>query len=234
MLLLSSVLRKPVDALVLLAGLLLARPVARGVLRLTRLAGVLAAIAWPIRLIAGFALALAFAWYFLAIAGVSLVSPFFNMVIAIAVGFIIIEIFRAADEVVATPRPAGGHMASALGKGALLLLAVPAVALADNSREHADMDDVAAAQAAAASAAAAAAFNRRLPQRQLPEYSGPPGQESGGPGHGGGPPKGEPSPYKGPGGHDSKGPPKLKDFTPPGSPPPPPKWYDKYIPDFFG
>jgi hypothetical protein len=145
MLLLSSVLRKPVDVLVLLAGLLLARPVARGVLRLTRLAGVLAAIAWPIRLIAGFALALAFAWYFLAIVGVSLVSPFFNMVIAIAVGFIIIEIFRAADEVVATRRPAGGHMASALGKGALLLLAVPAVALADNSREHADMDDVAAA-----------------------------------------------------------------------------------------
>jgi hypothetical protein len=234
MLVLSSVIRKPVDALVLLGGLLVARPVARGILRVTRLARVLAGVAWPIRLIAGFALSLGFAWYFLAIAGVSLISPFFNMVIAIAVGLIIIEVFVAADEVVATPRGTGGRFAAGLGTGALLLLSSPAVALADNTREHADMDDVAAAQAAAASAAGAAAFYRRTPPRKLPEYSGPPGQDSGGPGHGGGPSK-EPAPYSGPQGQDSGGPPKLPDYTPPGSPtPPPPKWYDKYVPDFFG
>lgn len=74
MLVLSSVLREPVDGAILLAGLLLARPVARGVLRVTRLAPVLARIAWPIRLVAGFGCALMFAWYFLAIVGVSQIS----------------------------------------------------------------------------------------------------------------------------------------------------------------
>jgi hypothetical protein len=65
----------------------------------------------------------------------------------------------------------------------------------------------------AAGAAGAAAFLRRLPKRKLPEYSGPPGQESGGPGHGGGPPK-------------------LKEYRAPGSPPPnPPPWW---MPDGFG
>jgi hypothetical protein len=213
LLLLSSVVRKPVDALVLVAGLLAARPLARGVLRVTRLAPWLAGIAWPIRLIAGFAITLAFAWYFIAIAGVSLVSPFFNMVIAIAVGLIIIELFLAADDVVAAPRAGRGGSAAAVGIGVLLVASLPGVALADNFSDQGDMPSAAAAAAAAAGAAGAAAFNRRMPRRSLPEYSGPQGQDSGGPGHGGGPPK-------------------LKEFG--ATPNPPPWWMPDGAGQFFG
>jgi hypothetical protein len=180
---LSGVLREPVDFLILLAGVLAARPVARLVLRVTRLAPALARIVWPIRLIVGFGFALAFAWYFLAVVGVSQVSPFFNMVIAIAVGVVLIELFLAADDVVAT--------------AGLLLLVLPGVAFADNFSSQGDMPSAAAAAAAAAGAAGAASFERNRPKRQLPEYSGPQGQDSGGPGHGGGPPK--LNPYKAPG-----------------------------------
>lgn len=212
LLVLASVLRKPVDALVLLAGLLAARPVARRVLSVTGLARPLAVVAWPLRLILGFAISLGFAWLFLTTVGASSLSGFFNMVIAIAVGFIIIEIFLAADEVV-VPRPPPPGVATALGIALLLFLGVPGTALADNYGNQADMPGPAAAAAAAAGAAGAAAFLRRLPKRSLPEYSGPPGQESGGPGHGGGPPK-------------------LKEYRPPGAPPPnPPPWW---MPDGFG
>jgi hypothetical protein len=211
-LVLASVLRKPVDAIVLLAGLLAARPVARRVLSVTGLARPLAVVAWPLRLILGFAFSLGFAWLFLASVGVSSLSGFFNMVIAIAVGFIIMEIFLAADEVAVPRRPPTG-VATALGIAVLLFVGIPATALADNYGDQADMPGPAAAAAAAAGAAGAAAFLRRLPKRKLPEYSGPPGQESGGPGHGGGPPK-------------------LKEYRPPGAPPPnPPPWW---MPDGFG
>jgi hypothetical protein len=128
------------------------------------------------------------------------------------VGVIIIEIFLAADEVVVPRQPPTG-VATALGIAALLFLGIPGTALADNYGDQADMPGPAAAAAAAAGAAGATAFLRRLPKRKLPEYSGPPGQESGGPGHGGGPPK-------------------LKEYRPPGAPPPnPPPWW---MPDGFG
>ena len=207
MLVLSSVLREPVDGAILLAGLLLARPVARGVLRITRLAPALARIAWPIRLVAGFGCALMFAWYFLAIVGVSQVSLFFNMVITIAIGFIIIEVFLAADDVIAAPPSDRRSVATAMGIVALLLTAVPGTAFADNNNGHADIDDVAAAKAAAASAAGAAAFMKGLPKRKLPEYSGPQGQDQ------------QPKP------------PKLRDFDPPK--PPPPWWMPDGLSDIL-
>ena len=81
---------------------------------------------------------------------------------------------------------------------ALRLIAQPGLVFADNNNGHADMDDVAAAQAAAASAAGAAAFQNRMRQRRpppnLPEYSGPQGQDV------------------------PRGPPKLKDFDLPPKP----------------
>jgi hypothetical protein len=206
MLLLSSVLRKPTDVLILLAGLLLARPIGGALLRVTRLAPRLARVAWPIRLIAGFGVALAFAWYFVAIVGASRITPFFTSVVTITICLVIIEVFRAADEVTAgPPRERSGTVASLV---LLFWLMAPAVAMADNRDGDTDTNLDALAKAAAGSAAGAAAFREALrkkyPPRALPEYSGPQGQDT------------------------PKGPPPLKDFDQK-----PPNWYDKYLPDGF-
>jgi hypothetical protein len=206
MLLLSSVLREPVDIAILLAALLLARPVGRFVLRVTRLASWLGRIAWPIRLIAGFGVALAFAWYFVAIVGASRISPFFTSVVTIAVCLVIIEVFRAADDLMA--EPSGRERAGTVTALVLwLCLMAPTVALADNRDGDTDTNLDALARAAAGSAAGAAAFERalrkRYPPRQLPEYSGPQGQDQ------------------------PKGPPKLPDFD---KKPPSPWW----MPDGLG
>jgi hypothetical protein len=232
MLLLASVLRKPVDVVVLLAGMLAARPIARQLVQRSQLARPLAAVAWPIRLIAGVAISFGVAWLFLAGVGVSQLSPFFNMVIAIAIGLIVVEIFLAADELAGRRSQAG--MGAAIGIGALLVIGLPTLALADNFGDHPDIGGPAAAAAAAAGAGGAAALHRR--PRDLKNYSGPPGQESGGPGHGGGPPKPDLGEYGGPGGHEGGGPPKLKEFRPPGAPPsnPPPWWMPDGFGGFFG
>jgi hypothetical protein len=84
----------------------------------------------------------------------------------------------------------------------------PAVAMADNRDGDTDTNLDALAKAAAGSAAGAAAFRdalrKKYPPKELPEYSGPQGQDV------------------------PKGPPPLKDFDQK-----PPKWYDKYLPDGF-
>jgi hypothetical protein len=209
MLLLSSVLRELVDVAILLAAMLLARPVGRIVLRVTHLGPWLGRIAWPIRLIAGFGVALAFAWYFVAIVGASRITPFFTSVVTIAICLLIIEVFRAADDLAAEPparEPSGTLTALVL----LFSLMAPSVALADNRDGDTDTDLAALASAAAGSAAGAAAFDRalrkRFPPRQLPEYSGPQGQDV------------------------PKGPPKLKDFD---KKPPPPWWMPDGLGDIF-
>jgi hypothetical protein len=232
MLLLASVLRKPVDVIVLLAGMLAARPIARQLVQRSQLARPLGAVAWPIRLIAGVAISFGVAWLFLAGVGVSQLSPFFNMVIAIAIGVIVVEIFLAADELAGRRSQAG--IGAAIGIGALLVTGLPTVDLADNFGDQPDFGGPAAAAAAAAGAGGAAALHRR--PRELKNYSGPPGQESGGPGHGGGPPKPDLGEYGGPGGHEGGGPPKLKEFRPPGAPPsnPPPWWMPDGFGGFFG
>jgi hypothetical protein len=207
LLLLSSVLREPTDVVILLAGLLLARPIGGAVLRVTRLAPRLARVAWPIRLIAGFGVALAFAWYFVAIVGASRITPFFTSVVTITICLVIIEVFRAADDVTAAPPPRerSGRVASLI---LLFWLMAPAVAMADNRDGDTDTNLDALAKAAAGSAAGAAAFRdalrKKYPPKELPEYSGPQGQDV------------------------PKGPPPLKDFDQK-----PPKWYDKYLPDGF-
>jgi uncharacterized membrane protein YgcG len=201
---LASVIHQPVDALILLAGLLAARPVARAVLRRGRLAPILAAIAPPIRLIAGFGVTLAFAWVFVAVVGPSERTPFFHTVIAIAVGFIILEVFLAADEVAAetqaaaAPPPAAGEspIARAVALGALLYLLTPTVARADNFADENDVKGMAAA--AAASAAGAKAWDTAMKKKFPPKTDGgtpaggssPGGASGGGPSAGGGSPDG--------------------------------------------
>jgi hypothetical protein len=155
---------KPIDAVILIAGLLLARPVARFVLSVTRSARVLARIPWPIRLLAGFVATLAFAAVFLGIVGISPLSRLGNMVIAVAVGLVIMEIFLAADEVAdASRESAARRVAEGLTVGILILLALPAVALGDNGEAAADLS---AAAAAAGAAATAAAASRRRPKER--------------------------------------------------------------------
>jgi hypothetical protein len=209
MLLLSSVLRKPLDVAVMLAGLLLARPIGRFVLKATRLAPRLGRVAWPIRLIAGFGVALAFAWYFVAVVGASRITPFFTSVVTITICLVIIEVFRAADDVVAAPR--GQERTGTVTALVLLFcLMAPTIALADNRDGDTDTNLDALARAAAGSAAGAAAFQdalrKRYPPRQLPEYSGPQGQDV------------------------PKGPPKLKDFD---QKPPPPWWMPDGLSDIL-
>ena len=180
---LSSVIRTPVNALILLAGLLAARPVARVLLRATGLAPLLAAIARPIRLIAGFGVTLAFAWCFIAIVGPSRTLPFFHMAIAIAVGLVILEVFLAADDVAGAappPAPSGGNpLATTLAVGALLSLAFPAVARADNMSDESDIKLMAAT--AAASAAGAKAWDKAMKKKfppKLPDGGSPGGGSS--------------------------------------------------------
>jgi hypothetical protein len=186
---LASVIHKPVDALILLAGVLAARPIARVVLRATGLAPLLAAIARPIRLIAGFGVTLGFAWVFLAIVGASPISPFFHAVIAIAAGFIIIEVFLAADDVVVAAPAEGGRLGKALTMGAFLYLALPSVAHADNMADEEDVKLMAAA--AAASVAGAKAWDTAKKKKFPPKV---PGASDGGSAPDGGTPSESPPP----------------------------------------
>jgi hypothetical protein len=154
-----GIIKQPVDALILIAGLLLSRPVATLLLRATRLGPPLAGIQWPIRLVIGFAAAAAVDWAFIAIAGYSDVSPFFNMIVAIAIALVVVQFFLVADEV-SQRKSASIPMAGTVATVALWLwlvlvaLAVPAAVLADNGGDH--VDGWAAASAAAGAAAGAA------------------------------------------------------------------------------
>jgi hypothetical protein len=169
--LMAVLIDTPFDALILIAGLLAAGPIARVVLRATRIAGPLARIAWPIRLVLGFAATVVFAIAFLGVVGVSPLSRFFNMVVAVAVGLVIMELFLAADDVAGvSTRTRARAAAEGIVLGALLVLALPTVVLAHDGEATAD----AAAGAAVAGAAAAAAATRRRQGQKAPPFSRPP------------------------------------------------------------
>jgi hypothetical protein len=139
----------------------------------------------------------------------SRITPFFTSVVTIAICLLIIEVFRAADDLAAEPsaRERTGTLTALV---LLFWVMAPSVALADNRDGDTDTDLAALASAAAGSAAGAAAFDRALrkrhPPRQLPEYSGPQGQDV------------------------PKGPPKLKDFD---KKPSPPWWMPDGLGDIF-
>jgi hypothetical protein len=168
---LLGVVTRPIDVVVLLPALLLARPIATYVLRTTGVGPQLARLPMPIRLVVGFAAAVAIGWVIVSILGFqSDLSGFFTMVVALAVGYIVMTFFLAADSAASDgsrDAPVGSGVATTLmlTTGLLLFLALPELVLADNGGDHADgwPNAAAAALAAAAAGALAAmgAFARR-------------------------------------------------------------------------
>ena len=98
---LLGVITQPVDVLILLPALLLARPVAVWLLRTTGLGSQLARFPMPIRLIIGFVVAVAVGWVVVSVLGYSDLSGFFTMVVALAVGYVVMTFFLAAEPIVA-------------------------------------------------------------------------------------------------------------------------------------
>ncbi len=154
---LAAYVDQPIDAVMLIIALAAARPIATVVLRATRIAPLLAAIPWPLRLIGGFAVTFFVASTYMQGAGVATFSRFGNMVIALAAALVIMEIFLAADDVASATLSRARRIAEGVAIGGVLLLAMPFAVLAHDTEQTAD----AAAGAAIAGAAAAAAAARR-------------------------------------------------------------------------
>ena len=173
MLLLVGYVDQPIDAVLLIAAVVLARPLAIAVLRVTRLAPVLVRIPWPLRLIAGFVVLFLLSTAYLEAVGISLVSRFGYMVIAIAVGLVLIELLLAAEDALGDG-PSGTARAAveSAAIGTLILLAFPMVVAAHSGHQEASAVAGAAAAAAATAAAAAKASRMRRPpnsrKRPLP------------------------------------------------------------------
>lgn len=142
--LLSGVISSPIDAAVLVVGLVAARPLARLVLSATRLAAPLAQLAGPVRLVLGFGAAAATGWVVLSVLGVADWSRFSTAVIAIAISVFVVALFTEADQVARqgmAPKVDTPMAATTLG-GVLLLaflvLAFPGAVLADNCGDQSD------------------------------------------------------------------------------------------------
>lgn len=248
--LMSGLIEQPLDAAILVGVLVLAPIIARAALRMTGLARPLRAIAWPVRLVMGFGVSILVAWVVVGVvSAVSLVDSqpitrWFPVVIGVAVSYLVMQLFMAADDVVAAgPRAASGATATIATVVIQLLvfvafLAVPAVALADDWDGYLDIPASLLKDAAAGIGGLAAMigglFGSAPPPREGPpklkEYTGPPGQDQG--------PKPRsqrpgPKEYAGPEAQDvPAGPPPLPPYTPPSAPPPePPHWSDRFMPD---
>ena len=137
---LSGTLHKEIDLLVLVVGLALARPVARWILRATKLARPLARVFWPIRLAAAAAIGFAFSFAFISAFYNVEISRWFYAIVAIVVSFVVIEIAMEADNVAleAGPTvadeatPAVVPVVTSLVAGLMLLTAMaPAIVSAD-------------------------------------------------------------------------------------------------------
>ena len=186
--------------IVILAGVSLASgPIADRVLKRTQLRRLLAGVPWILRFVAGFGLTyvvgvIVTAVYYQPLAG----SEFFPLIITVAIGLIVFQILLsdmpAEDEdedededETASDEPGvsvGGAVGAALlffAVGAMLQLAFPAAALADNCSGLFDCNSVttaaAAAAAGAAGAAAAAAANRKPPKPKKRRKKKKPQQE---------------------------------------------------------
>jgi hypothetical protein len=182
----SSVVTQPVDAVVLVVAVLAARPVSSLVLRRAGLARPLAIIPRPVRLIIGFGLSAAAGYLIVKVLGTSTLSSFFSMVVAMAVGFVLTRIMLDADDFVASAQPAPSLstavIASLLGGLGVWLLSAGFV-LADNIAGQTDGWGTAAAAGAAAAGAgglAAASANKNKnttkpnpPPWYIPNFSAP-------------------------------------------------------------
>lgn len=169
MLLLVGYVDQAIDAVILIVAVFVARPIAVGVLRITRLAPLLIRIPWPVRLIAGFLVAFVAGSAYLTEVGISQVSRFGYMVIAIAGGLFLVQLFLAAEDAVDDARAGRARaVAESVAVGLLVLLAMPLLALADSG--HQEATAIAGSAAAGAAAAAAAARN---PYKNRPKEPGP-------------------------------------------------------------
>jgi hypothetical protein len=100
---LFGVITQPIDVIILLPVLLLARPLALAVLRMTGAGAWLGGVPMPIRLVLGFGLAVAIGLVIISVLGIQPMSGFFSMVVALALGYIVVTVFLAADESAAVP-----------------------------------------------------------------------------------------------------------------------------------
>jgi hypothetical protein len=174
LILLSGMLHKVIDLVILAAALVLGRPLARAILRSTGLARPLARVPWQLRLVAGGAAAMAFSVAFIRVIGNSDVSRWFNAVIAVAISFVLIEVFLEADRVAreTKDRPDGGSTsekpavtAAVLGLVAVLELGafvLPGTTFADAYGDLADTFWLIAGLAAGSAAFLAALADRAV------------------------------------------------------------------------
>jgi hypothetical protein len=166
-LVLLGVLEKPLDAVILFASVIAVPPLARLILRATRVAPLLIRVPWPVRLIAGVAVAYAVSLGFLNLVGDSTVSRWFHTLFALVISFFIIELLLEAEGAIASSRrgraaenPAVPTVAAGLfALMTLLWLALPMAVLAHGGSGETDGDAALGAGAAAGGAAAAAAAN---------------------------------------------------------------------------
>jgi hypothetical protein len=152
-LLFSSVVTQPIDAVILLVAVLASRPISALVLGRAGLAAPLSIIPRPARLILGFVVSAVVGTVILAIVGKPQISAFFTMVIIIAVSYVLTRLMLDADDFSTAAAPAlplaTALTLSTLAGLAIWLLAAGAV-LADNITSQSDMEKAAAAAAAAA------------------------------------------------------------------------------------
>lgn len=169
----ASVVTQPIDAVVLVAAVLGARPLSVLLLRRGPLAPMLAAIPRPVRFILGVASATAVSYLIVNVLGFSPISSFFTMVLALAASFLIMRIlldaddFTRADADVEPPSVAVG-LSATLAIGGLVWLFAAAPVLADNLGSHPDGWGTAAAAAGAAAGGAALASGSAKNKKKEP------------------------------------------------------------------
>jgi hypothetical protein len=191
-LLLLGVLQQPLDAVILFAAIVGVPPLARLVLRRSRLAPLLVRIPGPVRLIAGAVVSYPLSLGFLSIVGPSDVSRWFNTLFALVMSFFIIELLLEADALIpaaaidsaAASDDAAGPtiptvppvVAGLFALMTLMSLALPVAVLAHGGSGETDGDATLAAGAAVGGAGlgAAAGANRRNDTKPIPKPKPPP------------------------------------------------------------
>lgn len=172
LLLFSSVITQPVDAVILVVAVLAARPISMFVLRRTPFARALVAIPRPLRLIAGLAISVGVSYLIVSVLGVSTLSYFFSMVVAMAVSYVLIRTLLDADDVSLSPAETGPPLVAGIGAfvaiGALTWIFAAGPVSADNGVGQTDGWGVPLAAGAAAAgagglAAASARKNNKKP-----------------------------------------------------------------------
>lgn len=121
LLLFASVITKPIDAVVLIVAVVLARPISVLVLRRLGLVRLLTSIPRPMRFVAGLILSIGVSYGIVLALGVSTLSNFFAMVVAMAVSYILIRVFLDVDDL--APAAVEGQPSYVAGIGAFIAAA---------------------------------------------------------------------------------------------------------------